>query len=126
MRSFFRTAAFLALGVLVRAEVLNGGEPLRMKVSPIVAREPAILTVRVSVEAAADNRILRVTAESADFYTSSEVSLDGRNSRPLTVFEFRNLPKGLYEVTGVLVGAQGQRATVSSFAQVDASTGWTR
>jgi hypothetical protein len=118
--------ATLLFGVMVCAlgsAAPHGSEALRMQVSPSVARAPALLTVRVTVQAAADNRSLRVSAESPDFYSSSEIQIDGRNSTPLNVFEFRNLPTGVYQVTGVLVGTQGTRATASGLAKVEPSVG---
>jgi hypothetical protein len=109
--------------VLVGANALSGTELLRMQVSPAVARAPALVTVRVTVEAAAENRLLQVVAESPTFYRSSEVPIDGRNASPLQVFEFRNLPTGLYQITGVLVGTQGPRAMVSRLAKVESAPG---
>ena len=53
---------------------------------------PAVLTVRVTVEAAAENRSLQIAAESPTFYRSSEVQIDGANAHPMNVFEFRDLP----------------------------------
>ena len=94
-----------------------------MRVSPAVAMAPAFLTVRVNVEAAAENRLLQVVAESPDFYRSSEIHLDGAQAAPIAVFEFRNLPSGLYQVTGVLVGVNGPRATVGGLAKVQPSPG---
>ena len=94
-----------------------------MRVSPAVAMAPGFLTVRVSVEAAAENRTLQVVAESPDFYRSSQIQLDGAHAAPITVFEFRNLPSGLYQVTGVLVGVNGPRATVGGLAKVQPSPG---
>ncbi len=102
---------------------LSGGEVLRMQVSPAIQRAPAMLTVRVMVESSDDNRILQVVAESPTFYRSSEVQIDGANATPLKVFQFRGLPTGLYEITGVLVGAQGRRAMISRMAQVVPSPG---
>jgi hypothetical protein len=78
-----------------------------------------MLTVRVSLETADDNRLLQVVAESADFYRSSEIQIDGANAPAISVFEFRNLPTGLYHVTGVLVGVDGRRALVSRLAKVE-------
>jgi hypothetical protein len=103
--------------------VLNGGEALQMKVSPAIQRAPAMLTVRVMVESSDDNRLLQVVAESATFYRSSEVQIDGANSSPLKVFQFRGLPTGRYEVTGVLLGTQGRRAMISRVAEVVPSPG---
>ena len=90
-----------------------------MQVSPAIGRAPADVTVRVSLEADSNNRWLEVIAESADFYRSSRIQIDGANTPPLNVFEFRNLPTGLYQVTGVLVGAHGRRAEVSRLARVE-------
>jgi hypothetical protein len=97
---------------------LNGGEALRMQVSPAIQRAPAMLTVRVMVESSNDNRLLQVVAESPSIYRSSEVEIDGANASALKVFQFRGLPTGRYEVTGVLVGAQGRRAMISRVAEV--------
>jgi hypothetical protein len=102
---------------------LNGGEAIRMQVSPAVQRAPAMLTVRVMLESSEDNRLLQVVAESPTFYRSSEVEIDGANSSPLRVFQFRGLPTGVYEVTGVLVGTQGRRAMISRVAEVVAAPG---
>src|SRR5215470_1245529 len=89
---------------------LEGGDAIRMQVTPALSVAPAFLTVRVRVEAAAENRGLQVVAESADFYRSSEVQLEGDRGESLSVFEFRNLPSGTYQITGVLVGSNGPRA----------------
>ena len=122
MRKILSTAITCSL-MLLAASALNGGETLRLRVTPAVGSAPGFLTVRVNVESAAENRSLQVVAESPDFYRSSEISLDGERASPLAVFEFRDLPTGLYEVTGVLVGAHGPRATVSRLAKVQPSAG---
>jgi hypothetical protein len=123
MRRLHYAAVLIGICLLFSASTLDGSEPLRMRVSPLVAMAPGFLTVRVSVEAAAENRILQVVAESPDFYRSSQIQLDGAQAAPIAVFEFRNLPSGLYQVTGVLVGVNGPRATVSGLAKVQPSPG---
>ena len=85
-------ATTLCLALLLAASTLNGGEALRLRVSPAVGTAPGFLTVRVSVEAVADDRSLEVVAESADFYRSSQISIDGRNAKRLSVFEFEICP----------------------------------
>ncbi len=115
---FFGLCAF---GLVPSA--LNGGEALQMQVSPAVQRAPAMLTVRVMVESSSENRRLQVVAESESFYRSSEVEIDGANSSPLRVFQFRGLPTGRYEITGLLVGTQGRRAMISRVAEVVPSPG---
>jgi hypothetical protein len=113
----------LSIGVLLAAGTLNSAAPLDMKVTPVIARAPALLTVRVMVNATSDDRMLHVSAVSANFYRSSEIPLDGKQTPAVNVFEFRNLPPGLYEITGVLVTAQGPRATVSRLAKVEGGAG---
>jgi hypothetical protein len=88
-------------------------------VSPELAVAPAFLTVRVRVDAAPENRRLQVVAESESYYRSSEVQLEGETGEPLSVFEFRGLPTGVYQVTGVLIGANGPRATAWKVARVE-------
>jgi hypothetical protein len=119
-------AAVFLVALVGRAPVVDGGEVLRIHVSPVIAREPALLVVRVMLESPAGGRFLKVTAESQDFYRSSEIPIDGRNATPLKVFEFSNLPAGVYEVTGILVGERGQWAAVSQVARVVASVGGPR
>src|SRR5262245_17796078 len=102
---------------------LDGGEPMQMRVTPAVSKAPGFATVRVNVENAQDNRGRQVVAESADFYRSSEISMDGRNSSRLNVFEFRNLPTGVYHITGVLMGVNGRRASSTAIATVAAAAG---
>jgi hypothetical protein len=53
------------------------------------------------------------------FLPQQRIQIDGANTPPLNAFEFRNLPSGLYQVTGVLVGANGRRAEVSRLAKVE-------
>jgi len=102
---------------------LDAGQPLRMQVSPSIARAPADLVVRISLDADAGDRFLRVVAESADFYRSSEIPIDGDRAPALNVFEFRNLPSDQYAVTGILVGLNGPRAKVSRIATVQPTFG---
>ena len=124
MRISRHTALFFGICVFgLVPSALNGGEALQMKVSPAVQRAPAMLTVRVMVESSDDNRLLQVVAASETFYRSSEVEIDGANSSPLRVFQFRGLPTGRYEVTSVLLGTQGRRAMISRVAEVVPSPG---
>ena len=124
MRIPLYTAAFvIGLCQAFASPPVHAGTPLRIQVTPSTVRAPAAVTVRVRVDASPENRSLQIIASSADFYRSSEITLDGAGTTPLSVFEFRNLPSGLYQVTGVLVGANGPRATVSTLARVEPSVG---
>jgi hypothetical protein len=87
---------------------LGAGERIVMKVSPAVAFAPANLIVRATIEADADNRSVEVVADSADFYRSSQIQLEGDKAPRISQFEFRSLPPGTYEVRAMLIGADGQ------------------
>lgn len=121
-----RTRGIVALScvwVLLGAAVVDGGDALRMQVSPTVSRAPAVLTIRVTVEPSTQNRSLQIVAESGSFYRSSEIDLDGMNSTHLQVLEYRNLPAGVYQVTSVLMGSDGPRAKAVRLAKVEPAIG---
>ena len=123
MRERLTRTAVAAVWLVLASARLPADEPLRMQLSPAVSREPAVLTIRVTVEPADENRMLQVVAESSTFYRSSEVQIDGRNAAPLNVFRFRNLPNGVYQVTSLLIGTHGQRATAFRTARVAPALG---
>jgi hypothetical protein len=102
---------------------LDGGQPLILQVSPAVTPAPAFVRIRAVVEASDDNRSLEIVAQSSEFFRSSRIDLDGRNAPPLTVFEYPNLPAGMYEISGVLSGTGGKRVSVSRFVKVVSSAG---
>jgi hypothetical protein len=89
---------------------LEADAPLTMRVTPLVAFAPAFVRVQAMFDRNADNRLLRIVAQSGDFYRSSEIEIHGANSPRVQVIEFPSLPSGDYEVSARLVGARGQRA----------------
>jgi len=105
------------------AGVVTGDQPLRMDVTPAVTAAPAFVTVRVTIDAAADNRRLDVVAQSATFYRRSEIPVEGARASRVTVVEFRDLPAGLYEVTSVLVGTRGPRGSALRLVKVESAPG---
>ena len=107
-----------AIGLLLLAGRVHGGEALRMRVTPAMSRAPAFVTVRVSLASTADDRLLRIVAESADFYRSSEIPLDGDKAPRTTRFEFRSLPGGLYTVRAVLKGVN-EEALASTHQEIN-------
>jgi len=48
-----------------------------------------------------------VVAESTEFYRSSEIELDGARAPRTSLFEFRSLPPGTYEVRATLRAVDG-------------------
>lgn len=114
--------------VLISAAALPAGagehERMTVRVSPAVCFAPANLIVRAMIQADPDNRVVQIAAESADFYRSSEIQLDGDRAPRTTTFEFRSLPPGTYEVSAILRGTGGEeRAAVHHQVQVIAAGG---
>lgn len=102
-------AAFLMAGSMA----LNGGENLRLAVSPAVSMAPTNLFIRARIERNTDNRLLQIIAESGDFYRSSEMQLDGDHAPAIATFEFRGVPGGDYVVHGILTDAAGHRRAIA-------------
>jgi hypothetical protein len=108
--------------MLIGARPLGAGERMTLKVSPAVAFAPANLVVRATITADADNRAVEIVAESNDFYRSSQIQLEGEKAARTSMFEFRSLPPGTYEVRANLLGADGRsRAMIRQQVNVIAS-----
>jgi len=108
--------------MLITTLPMGAGERITVKVSPAVAFAPANLVVRTMIEADQDNRAVEIVAESADFYRSSQIQLEGDKAPRTTNFEFRSLPPGTYEVRALLIGTGGgQRAFARQTINVIAS-----
>ena len=85
-----------------------GEPPVIVRVWPPTAIEPANLLVMLVVERNPENRAMRITAEGDDYFSSSEVSIDGdRGPRVRTVI-FRGVPAGDYMLLGEVLGANRQ------------------
>lgn len=125
MTNVWRVSLLLAVAVMI-PPVATGAVPLELRVSPPVSLEPAYVTVRVTVEADADNRTLEVVAETADFFRSSQIPMNGDRAPRVSVIEFRALPTGIYEVSGRLIGLNGTRARTSRTLVVAPSAGGAR
>ena len=114
----FRKALALASIILLsslgtRASADDPERPLRVRVSPAMAHAPADLYIYVSVARRPDNRLLRVSAESDDFFRSSETQLDGENSARVTLVRFRELPPGDYQIRAELIVSTGRTVDVA-------------
>ena len=116
-------AATTGLCLLGAGRTVDSAQSLSLEVSPTVAPGPAFVRVRALVEPNEDNRSLEIVAQSTEFYRSSRVALDGLNSPRMAVVEYPRLPPGRYEITGILVGAAGKRATAMKFVHLVAGPG---
>jgi hypothetical protein len=120
-----RTVSLMALGAALvattSARVAAGiaAEPaVSMRLAPAISMEPGAVRITTYVAPNAQNRILHVSAESDDHFTSSDVSLDGDNSPRATLIWLKNLPAGQYVVKVVLGTANGGTKTISNAFRV--------
>jgi uncharacterized protein (DUF2141 family) len=108
-----KAGTWLVTLMILMSSAVTANDRLAMRVSPAVAFAPATLSVRTTIEADAGNRSVEIVAESADFYRSSEIQLDGEAAPRTTIFQFRSLPTGQYAVRAILKGQGGHEiATV--------------
>ena len=99
----------LALALLTVSLPLSAAESVSIDVAPRHGFTPVNLRVRVRVEPSRDNRTLEVVADSVDFYRRSVIQLDGEHAPRTIVLEFRDIPPGEYEVSGIVLNAAGAR-----------------
>jgi hypothetical protein len=117
-------AVALGGGLLLVALTADATQRIGISVSPRMGFEPTNLVVRVVTERHADNRLVKVVAESDGFAASSERQLDGEDGPRTATFEFRQLPAGVYDVRATLIGANGRtRAEADARATVIGADG---
>jgi hypothetical protein len=97
----------------------HGGDALRIAVSPAMSFAPTTLNIQARLVPSADNRVLELVAECADFYRSSEVPLAGENAPTTIAVQFRGVPGGEYRVYAILKDSRGsQRAAAEQRVKV--------
>ena len=90
----------------------GAGDQLKLAVSPAHAFAPALLRIQVRIAPSVENRTLEIIADSATFYRSSEIQLEGDRSPATFNLEIKAVPEGDYRVVGILRdGAAHQRST---------------
>jgi hypothetical protein len=80
--------------------------------------EPATVQITVAVQPDQENRTLRVEADGASLFRSSEVALNGSDEKRIHVVEFRNLPAGNYEVRAEVLSSTAVRGTAVQDVEV--------
>jgi hypothetical protein len=112
MRMRSALSLVVATAVLCAASGSAADGRLRIEVSPRISQAPAQVRIRAIVMPSAENRGLRVVADSGEFFRSSYLPLEGADAAPITDTSFKNLPGGEYEVTVTLVDSQGHATNV--------------
>jgi hypothetical protein len=125
MKRLFLISLLLVVAVIA-GQPASGGQRIALHVTPAVAMEPALLTVRATIEPSDENRKLTVTVDSGDYSTSSDIPLEGRNASRLSVLELHDVPSGLYEITAIVSGANGPIASSVQMVKIQPAPGHSR
>jgi hypothetical protein len=104
-----------AVALLVAAPV-GAGEMLTLRVVPGVAFAPAAVVVSAAALQDPSNRSLKIELESAEYYRSSLIQLDGADAAITNIVRYESLPGGSYEVRATLFGAGGQKRAATARA----------
>jgi hypothetical protein len=105
---------WLMVAITLASTAVGGAtERVSMRVSPAFSFAPANLVIRASVEPDAQNRSIEVIADSAEFYRSSMIQLEGDRAPKTMMFEFRSVPPGDYQLTATVDGPSGQRRAIA-------------
>lgn len=107
------TFGLVVASLLMSAPGLTAHDKLTLRVTPSVSHAPAYVRVTTQVERDAANRRLEITADSAEFYRSSTINLEGEQAPRTTELTLKNLPKGEYTISAVLVDNMGRKSQVS-------------
>ncbi len=115
-----RSVARLSLIALLAVTSLgvHAGEPVRVRVVPAFALNPADVIVETVIEPDARNRGVEVTVDSPNFFATSTVTLEGDRAPRLRTTHFRQLPAGSYEVSATLVQDNGPRPKVAVILEI--------
>ena len=109
--SLITLLAVMSLGV-------HAAEPVRVRVSPAFALNPADVIVETVIEPDDRNRGVEVTVDSANFFATSTVTLEGDRAPRVRTTHFRQLPAGSYEVSATLVQDGGPRPKVAVILEI--------
>lgn len=118
MKKRLTLAAATVIGLLAASGSTGASEKLMLRVTPNVSSAPSTVIVMATVTRNADNRWLRIEADSGAFYRSSEVQLDGDKAPLVTEVRLNNLPSGEYTVIAVLRDNLGEETVVRRTALV--------
>lgn len=115
-----RSIARLSLVALLAVTSLgvHAGEPVRIRVVPAFALNPADVMVETVIEPDVKNRGVEVTVDSPNFFATSTVTLEGDRAPRVRTTHFRQLPAGSYEVSATLVQDGGVRPKVAAILEI--------
>jgi hypothetical protein len=88
----------------------NDNARLTLEVSPNAALAGTYVRARIRVPPDVENRMLRLSVESSNYFRSSDVTLNGADAPITHIVPLRALPAGSYAVVATVYGVDGERA----------------
>ena len=108
------TTAALA-GAPVGAAVAQADKPadeLTLRLTPRFVSAPGYLRSLIRVAPNADNRLLRVEIDSAGYYRSSDIQLEGASAPTSHFMDWKAVPEGKYDLIVSVMGPAGDARIV--------------
>lgn len=109
--------------LVVATPPLGAKNAVSLRVTPQMAAAPATVSITVYVEPNDKNRVLVIEDDSATYYRSSHLELDGEKAARTHMVMFRGLPPGEHRVIASVHGTNGFREVVSTTVTVVGSEG---
>ena len=100
--------AFLTIGTMMPGDA---AEVVELRLHGHYFAEPATVHVTIAVEPDAQNRVLRIEADSDQLFRGSEIALAGANEKRIHSIQFKNLPAGHYTLRAEVRSATEIRGT---------------
>jgi hypothetical protein len=85
----------------------DAAAPVLLSVSPQVSSSPGTFRATATLQRHSTNRRLVLAVDSALYFRSSTIELEGEDAPVRHVRTFGRLPAGVYEVTATLVRSDG-------------------
>lgn len=92
--------------------------PLRVTVRPLIAQAPATIHLKLIIERHPENRMVRIAIDGENYYQAGDKALEGDAGQRVWDIWWRDVPCGTYEVSAVLVRADGKTYREASPMQV--------
>jgi hypothetical protein len=119
-----RTLAWMSLTIAMTAVTLVPGdaaEVVELRLHGHYFAEPATVHVTIAVEPDAQNRVLRIEADSQQMFRASDISLDGADEKRIHTIQFKNLPAGSYTLRAEVRSSTAVRGTAQQELTVTGS-----
>ena len=113
MKDAMKARCLVVAMVLAATAVAGAKEPLSIRVSTAFSFEPVHLVIRTSVEPDAENRPLEVVADSAEFYRSSTITLEGDRAQDDEWSNCAAFHRVITKSTAGPIGVEGHRRAIA-------------